>query len=112
MQPQFQTIPDLCTIVNTNLPRELQETVGMLAWDCIHPSQARIKLYVFASRTSRKGLRDMWTQRGHLTGPEIDAGLECMRSCGICSTILRTRVETGRRSGTEESWWQLAVNLS
>lgn len=63
---------------NEELPEEQQQKVHMLGWDCVRPEKSRVKVYTYHSHTSLRALKDMWTQRGQLTGPEIDLGLECI----------------------------------
>lgn len=63
---------------NEELPEEQQQKVHMLGWDCVRPEKSRVKVYTYHSHTSLRTLKDMWTQRGQLTGPEIDIGLQCI----------------------------------
>ncbi len=64
---------------NEDYPLERQQTIHMLAWDCMKPGMgSRIKLYMYYSYTSLQAVRDMWTQRGQLEGKGIELGLKCI----------------------------------
>ncbi|KAI5814420.1 tryptophan dimethylallyltransferase-domain-containing protein [Pyronema omphalodes] len=63
---------------NEGLSKSEKQSVCLISWDCVKPLQSRVKLYLSSQKTSLKVIRDMWTQRGRLTGPVIDKGLECI----------------------------------
>ncbi len=70
--PAYRIIDDY----NRSCPEDSKQRVWGFGWDCVKPSQSRLKVYVFKEKTSLKNLRDMWTQGGRLTGREITIGLE------------------------------------
>ncbi|OJJ45036.1 hypothetical protein ASPZODRAFT_17950 [Penicilliopsis zonata CBS 506.65] len=49
-----------------------------LAFDCIDPSQSRLKIYLRSRHTSLRSAQDVFTLGGRLTGPNIDAGLSVL----------------------------------
>jgi DMATS type aromatic prenyltransferase len=63
---------------NAGLEDEHQQKVHMLGWDCVSVKESRVKVYTYHSHTSLSALKDMWTQRGQLSSPEIDIGLRCI----------------------------------
>ncbi|KAK0609957.1 tryptophan dimethylallyltransferase-domain-containing protein [Bombardia bombarda] len=72
MLPAYATIEDY----SQSCPTHLQQHVWQFGWDCVAPQDSRLKVYVYKEKTRLGTLRDMWTQGGRLTGPEIDKGLE------------------------------------
>jgi DMATS type aromatic prenyltransferase len=63
---------------NLDLEDEEQQKIHMIGWDCVSTEMTRVKVYTYHSHTSLRGLKDMWTQRGQLSGSEIDTGLRCI----------------------------------
>lgn len=70
--PAYKIIEDY----TESCPDNSKQNVVMVGWDCIKPSQSRVKIYVYKDTTSLKNLRDVWTQGGRLQGPEITRGLD------------------------------------
>jgi len=68
------------------LPKERKCAAHMVAFDCIDPRSARIKVHTRSYQASINNIRDMFTLGGQLTDPAMLKGLEILK--GILPHLL------------------------
>ncbi|KAE8308141.1 tryptophan dimethylallyltransferase-domain-containing protein [Aspergillus transmontanensis] len=101
-----------CSEVFSMVDCYLQETNSynpytFFSWDCIKPSNSRLKLYMCSASMMRAKLEDAWSLGSRLQGPSVEKGLQYLLQLHdhiqILDRELEIKVEHDDRSDTPKT---------